>query len=169
MTAVTPTHSSRSGPVQTPWSRPHFREEQTEKPPGPLHGRPHSPALLVTPCLVGAASPPPLRPSPRPGALPSGRHPCCGSARLPGALGDMGAHLPATWPFVGRSAPWDPWGPFLGLASPVPPTRISLPVLPAPSPSQGSPPARTGLFWASHPRGQALSLPTSGAPTLDQS
>ena len=32
----------------------------------------------------------------------------------------MGAHLPATWPFVGQSAPWDPWGPFLCLASPCP-------------------------------------------------
>lgn len=61
------------------------------------------------------------------------------------------------------------WGPLLRWASPSPsqmylPTSVSRTF-----PSQGSLLARTRLFWASRLRGQALSLPASGAPTLAQS
>ena len=179
MTATTPTHSSRSGPAQTPQSQPHFRE-QTEgrgavhilqgpvRSPRATPPQTPQPALLVTPLPDGVTSPQGLatsrRASPPPDALPSGRQPRRGSARLPGPLGDLGAHLPATCLFSDPSAPQDLLGPLLRWASPSPsqthlPTSVSRTF-----PSQGSPLARTRLFWASRLRGQALSLPRQEHP-----
>lgn len=130
-----------------PWSRPHFRDEQTESRGG-------------TPVLQGPRTSPQAHPVPAPTALPGlvppfarWRHsaphppPCLalllsdappfsrmlatagtlvgGCARLPGPLGDAGLDFPETLPLASLH-PWTSWGPLLRVASPNP-SHLPLP------------------------------------------
>lgn len=187
MTAAAPARSSRSGPAQTPWSRPHFREGQTEGREAVhiLQGPARSPQAHSTPDATAhpagdpsagwrhlTAGPPRLPsglPPPRPDALPSGRQPCRGSARLPGPLGTWVPIFQQLGCSLTRLHPRTSWGPPRHWASACP-SQTHLPTSASSTFSLTGPPlACTRLLWASRLRGQALSLPASGAPTPAQS